>query len=264
MAIRLSLLALCLLALPAWAAPLMERPKLVLIIDDVGINLERGRAALALPGPITYAILPFRPYSRELSREAQAQGKEVILHAPMANTRHLKLGAGALTPDQTREQIQKQLSESLDSLPEAVGVNNHMGSLLTQLDEPMGWVMEVIHNRGLFFIDSRTTAGTRALTVAHAAGVPSAERNVFLDHDRSPEAITLEFKRAVDLALHEGRAVVIGHPYPETISVLQTMLPTLGELGIVQMSAAAYLDEQADAPRRQLARARAEPSARLQ
>ncbi|TCK06190.1 divergent polysaccharide deacetylase family protein [Marinobacterium mangrovicola] len=259
MAIRLSLIALCLLALPAWAAPLAERPKLVLIIDDVGLNLERGRAAIALPGPITYAILPFRPHSRELSREASAQSKEVILHAPMENTRHLKLGPGALTPEQSREQMQKQLSDSLDSIPEAIGVNNHMGSLLTQLDEPMSWVMEVIHNRGLFFIDSRTTAATRALAMAQSAGVPAAERNVFLDHDRSIEAITHEFKRAVDLALTEGRAVVIGHPYPETISVLQTMLPTLGELGIVQMSAAAYLEEIEDAQRRLLARQNTAP-----
>ncbi|SEG79243.1 divergent polysaccharide deacetylase family protein [Marinobacterium lutimaris] len=254
MAVRLWLVALCLLALPAWAAPLAERPKLVLIIDDMGLSLERGRAALALPGPITYAVLPFRPHSRELSLEATSEGKEVILHAPMENMRHLKLGPGALTPQQSREQMQQQLNAALDSIPEAIGVNNHMGSLLTQLDEPMSWVMEVIHNRGLFFIDSRTTADTRAMAVAHSAGVPSVERNVFLDNDLSVEAITHEFQRAVDLALTEGRAVVIGHPHPQTISVLQTMLPTLGELGIVQMSAAAYLNEIEDAQRRLLAR----------
>ncbi|WP_432697028.1 divergent polysaccharide deacetylase family protein [Marinobacterium sp. YM272] len=254
MAIRLSLLAFCLLSLPLWAAPVVDRPRLVLIIDDVGSSLEKGRAALALPGPITYAILPFRTYSRELSQEASAQGKEVILHAPMANTRQLELGPGGLTPAQTREQLQQQLSDSLDAVPEAIGVNNHMGSLLTQLDEPMGWVMEVIHKRGLFFIDSRTTASTRAMSIAQAAGVPSAERNVFLDNDRSIEAITGEFRRAVELALNEGRAVVIGHPYPETLAVLQTLLPTLGELGIVQMSAAAYLDEIEDAKRRVIAR----------
>lgn len=237
-----------------WAAPGAERPKLVLIIDDVGVNLERGRAALALPGPITYAVLPFRTYSRELSREATASGKEVILHAPMANTRALKLGPGGLTPDQTREQMQQQLIESLDSIPEAIGVNNHMGSLLTQMDEPMAWVMDVLHKRGLFFIDSRTTANTRAMTMAKSVGVPTAERSVFLDHDPSPEAIAREFQRAVKLALDEGQAVVIGHPYPETVAVLKSALPTLGELGIVQMSAAAYLEEIEDAKRRLIAR----------
>jgi len=235
-----------------------QDPRMVLIIDDVGTSLPLGRAALELPGPITYAVLPLTPYSRRLSRDAEQRGKEVILHAPMANLHRLKLGPGALTLTQSKQELQATLRADLNAVPEAIGINNHMGSLMTQREETMAWVMEVLRERGLFFIDSRTTAQTRAYDTALRAGIPALKRDVFLDNERSKSAIEAQFLRAVALARRQGSVVVIGHPYPETVEFLARALPELGEYGISLMSASAYLAERNDAPRRQLARARAQ------
>lgn len=235
-----------------------QGPRMVLIIDDIGTNLPLGEAALALPGPITYAVLPMTPHARTLGRSAEIKGKEVILHAPMANLHHLKLGPGALTPGQSKQELQATLRRDLDAVPEAIGINNHMGSLMTQRAESMAWVMEVARTRGLFFIDSRTTPQTQAYSSAVAAGVPALKRDVFLDNERTTQAIAKQFFRAVELARKRGYVVVIGHPYPETVAFLERALPALGEYGISLMSASAYLDEQRDAVRRQLARVQAQ------
>ena len=107
-----------------------------------------------------------------------------------------------------------------------------MGSALTELKLPMQWVMEVLNSRGLYFVDSRTTAGSVAADVAKANNTPSITRNVFLDNEKTPEAIDKEFKRMVKQAKEQGSAVGIGHPYKETLDYLELALPTLAEQNI--------------------------------
>ena len=222
-------------------------PRMLLILDDLGVNAAQGSAALALPGPITYAVLPFTPDAKAFSEKAdQAPSKEVILHAPMANIANLPLGPGGLYPHQSEAEFKQVLRKNLDSLPMVQGLNNHMGSLLTQQVEPMRWVMEVAKERGLFFIDSRTTALTQAATIARESNIPVLERNVFLDHQIDTDAIEKEFLRAIDIALQQGQVIVIGHPYPETLAYLQRGLPILDELGIQRVTASAYLMQEAD------------------
>lgn len=225
-------------------------PALILVIDDLGQQLQAGRRVLALPGPITCAVLPHTPHARVLAQEALAAHRDLILHVPMANLQALDPGPGALTPDLTREQLRRRLGAALDSLPPVRGMNNHQGSLLTRLPAPMGWVMEVARERGLFFLDSRTTAETVAFQTAQAAGVPALERDVFLDHQLTPAAIAAAFERAIDIARQDGVAVVIGHPHPQTLAFLEQALPRLGERGIGQLSASAWLALQQDRARR--------------
>lgn len=196
-------------------------------------------------------MLPYTPHASVLAQEARATGKELILHTPMANLQASDPGPGALTPELTRSELQGRLRAALDSLPPVQGLNNHQGSLLTQLAAPMNWVMEVARERGLFFIDSRTTAATVAFQSAQAAGVPALERDVFLDHQLEPAAIAAAFERALRIARRDGVAVVIGHPHPQTLSFLEQALPRLGEQGIGQLSASAWLALQQEQLRRQ-------------
>lgn len=222
-------------------------PRMLLILDDLGVNAAQGSAALALPGPITYAVLPFTPDAKAFSEKAdQAPSKEVILHAPMANLANLPLGPGGLYPYQSEAEFKQVLRKNLDSLPMAQGLNNHMGSLLTQQEKQMRWVMEVAKERGLFFIDSRTTALTQAANMAREANIPVLERNVFLDHQIDSDAIEQQFLRAIDIALQQGEVIVIGHPYPETLEYLHRGLPILDELGIQRVTASAFLRQEAD------------------
>ncbi|WP_370279542.1 divergent polysaccharide deacetylase family protein [Pontibacterium sp.] len=217
-------------------------PRMVLIIDDMGYNLRKGEAALALPGAVTYSILPFTPYAKRFANAAHDSGREVMLHVPMANTRAKELGPGALTADMQREALQAGLNKALDATPHVSGVNNHMGSLLTSMEQPMNWVMETLKARDLYFIDSLTTVKTVGWKKAREAQVPYLKRHVFLDHQIDETFIDGQFKRALDVAEKFGFVVVIGHPYPETSAYLAKTLPTLGEKGIRLVPASAIVN----------------------
>jgi len=232
-----------------WALPLGAEeisPRMVLVIDDLGPNLSQGQAVIELPGPLTYAVLPFTPHAERLAVLAAEHGKEIILHAPMANMANLPLGPGGLYPHLSEQEFKQVLNRSLDSLPQARGLNNHMGSLLTRQEQPMRWVMEVARERNLFYLDSRTTAETQAANIAKEEHIPVLERKVFLDHEVTADYVEQQFLHAIAVAQAEGSVVVIGHPYPVTQAYLEQGLPLLDELGIQLVSASAFLMQEAD------------------
>jgi polysaccharide deacetylase 2 family uncharacterized protein YibQ len=206
--------------------------RIAIVIDDLGINLGEGRRALRLPGPVTAAILPHQTHSRQLALESRQAGKEVLLHLPMPGANGHDAGAGMVEPDMPAGELRAMLDYNLESVPHAVGVNNHMGSELTRLPEPMRRVMLELARRKLFFLDSMTSPRSVAAMEARAAGLPAVVRDVFLDNDRDPAAIEREFDRLLALARQRGTAVAIGHPYPETLAVLERRLPLLRATGV--------------------------------
>lgn len=222
-------------ALHAQAATL---PQLVLIIDDIGDNLALGRRAVDLPGAVAIAVLPHTTHSHALAERAANRGKVVMLHVPMSSHAPHRRGPGTLSPDMDRSRFLKVLRADLAAVPHASGVNNHMGSELTEHPLPMSWLMGELDERGLFFVDSRTTPRTTAEYQASAHGLPHLRRHVFLDHDRSPAEIERQFERWLALAHTQGLAVAIGHPYPETLALLEQRLPGLLLRGVQLVSVA--------------------------
>ena len=212
--------------------PTAIAPTIAIIIDDMGYDLEQGRRLIEMEQPLTLAFLPFRPYTRRLAHEAHAQGKEIMLHAPMANTKAIGLGAGGLDPSMDQHAIATVLRRSLQAIPHVRGVNNHMGSLLTQLQEPMTWIMEEIRQYPLYFVDSRTIASTVAGRTAQAHDIPTFSRDVFLDHEQTEEYVDAQFQHLLEVARRRGSAIAIGHPYPVTVDYLARKLPELDEMGI--------------------------------
>jgi polysaccharide deacetylase 2 family uncharacterized protein YibQ len=219
------------------------QPALVVIIDDLGDNLSKGLAAVHLPGPVTLAIMPHTPFGTRLANEGNRAGKEIILHAPMENHAGLRLGPGGLTSEMDEQTFKQTLQSNIASVPYVAGVNNHMGSALTELEEPMQWTMDVLEQQGLFFIDSRTTAKTKAYALAQAQHIASQSRDVFLDNSIAPEALAKQFQKAIKTAQEEGSAILIGHTYPASIAFLRKHLPQLDALGIRLVSASALLYE---------------------
>ncbi|WP_101758867.1 divergent polysaccharide deacetylase family protein [Oceanicoccus sp. KOV_DT_Chl] len=212
------------------AASLETQPstaRIVIIIDDMGNSLELGQRAIALPGPINYAFLPYSKYAATLADHAHQQQKEILLHLPMSNLNSYATGPGTLTAAMQQQQFLLTLQQDLASIPHIRGVNNHMGSLLTQLQQPMDWLMQELKEQQLYFLDSRTTPRTVAESRAKAHNIPHLRRDVFLDNDRRGAAIAEQFSRLIKLAKLQGQAVAIGHPYPETLSFLEKALPKL-------------------------------------
>jgi polysaccharide deacetylase 2 family uncharacterized protein YibQ len=207
-------------------------PVIAIIIDDMGHNLTEGERLIRMDQPLTLAFLPFRRHTVSLARYAHRRDKEIMLHAPMANTRNFNLGPGALEPDMDRQQLVASLRRSLQSIPYVQGVNNHMGSLLTQMREPMDWVMEELYRYPLYFVDSRTIASSVAANTAGEHAVPALSRDVFLDHEQSAEYVDGQFRELIRLARQNGTAIGIGHPHRVTVDYLEKHLPLLDEQGI--------------------------------
>ena len=223
-------LALALLAgLPAAVQAAPAGPAyLSLIIDDLGQNLPRDRRALALPGPVTLAVMPDTPHAAQFAREAHSAGKTVIIHMPMDPA----TGPFAWHPDLPQAELQARLDAAIKAVPYAAGLNNHEGSRMTSQPDPMTWLMASLQQHHLFFVDSRTSAKTVGAAKAQAAGVPSVSRDVFLDDVRTPEAVAKQLQTAIDMARKHGSVVVIGHPYPVTLDLLEKQLPGLKAQGV--------------------------------
>jgi hypothetical protein len=215
-----------------------EPPVVAIVIDDLGHSLETGLEVISLPGPVACSILPHTPSGAELAQRCHAEGKEVMLHLPMQPADpSVRPGAGALEIGHGRRELTRRLEAAIAAVPHASGVNNHMGSLLTRHLAPMQWLMEHLgERRDLFFIDSFTTPATVALRVARSNGLRTARRDVFLDSSTRLEDIRLEFARLKQAARQRGFALAIGHPYPQTIAVLEDELPRLREEGIMLVS----------------------------
>ncbi len=209
-------------------------PAIGIIIDDLGYSRHVGLRALALPGPIAYSVLPHTPTARMLAEKAHELGKDVLLHLPMeAMNDNRALGVGAIVTKMSREEVLRTVIDNLASVPHAIGVNNHMGSLLTAQRQPMQWVMEALRGRGnLIYVDSRTTSRTVASVAAHEERLPFLSRDVFLDNERGKDYARRQLHELLTRARREGHALAIGHPREDTLSVLEGVLPHLERHGV--------------------------------
>jgi len=207
--------------------------KVAIIIDDIGQSMEAVEKLLAIGPPIALAILPHQPHSRQAAVMAREKGQVVMLHLPMEpKSRGNNPGPGALRSAHDAAQLQELFTDDLSWIPGAMGVNNHMGSLLTERAESMATVMEELRSRGLFFVDSRTSPGSVAYQTARRMGVQAAKRDVFLDNERDVRKIINALEDLAAQARRNGSAVGIGHPYPETIQALELFVPRMGSMGV--------------------------------
>jgi polysaccharide deacetylase 2 family uncharacterized protein YibQ len=205
-------------------------PRIALVIDDLGqADPALVRRLCALNIPLTVAVLPFLPHSKESARVAKAKGAEVILHMPMEPLGYpgpgKDPGRGAVLFDQTEADVRKNVARAIADTPHAVGLNNHMGSRITPDRARMAWVLGEVKKSGLYFLDSRTEKDTVALDVARELGVPALARKVFLDDSLDAAEMARQWERAVAMARNDPCVVVIGHIHLETIEFLERTIP---------------------------------------
>ena len=222
-----------------WASPITETrrakpPRLALIIDDGGYHLDNLKEMLKLGMPMTFAILPNTPYTRQAASLVHENGGEVMLHLPMEPKDE---GRYAIEKDMVKIEmsspaIQKILREDLRQIPYVRGVNPHMGSKATEDPRVMEAVMDVLKDEKLYYIDSHTTPSSLGLKAARSIGVPSAQNDKFIDAVRKPEPLKEALRAAMIKAKKEGKAVAIGHLDPLTLKAIQEMIPEIEKAGI--------------------------------
>jgi len=208
--------------------------RIAIVVDDLGNDFEAVRRLAGLEEPVAGAVLPGLPGSAQAARALQRAGKEVILHLPMEPRGYpeVRPGPGVVVRAQSAEEIAETVTRGLASVPGAIGVNNHMGSAATADSRVMRVVLEQVAERGLFFLDSRTTEQTVAGPLARELGVRSASRQVFLDRLATEPAVRLALEELVRRARREGFAIGVGHPYGVTLDVLERELPRLAAKGV--------------------------------
>jgi polysaccharide deacetylase 2 family uncharacterized protein YibQ len=210
------------------------RPRLAIVVDDLGTDKRVAEELLRLDAPITFSILPFQPHSRSIAQKAHAKGREVILHLPL-EPRGFPLkdpGKGALFVAMSQRELLRQLRKDLDAVPFIVGVNNHMGSRFMEHGAAVRLVLGELKKRGLFFLDSRTTAKTEGQQIARELALLAGERDLFLDNDNDVQDIRAQLEGLIRLARDRGRAIGICHPYPATITALKGMITRIKAAGI--------------------------------
>ncbi|MFM8680029.1 MAG: divergent polysaccharide deacetylase family protein [Alphaproteobacteria bacterium] len=211
---------------------LQGRRYVSIVIDDLGLDRPRAMRAIGLPTPVTLSFLPYGRDAPALAVLARQRGHEILLHMPMQAVGGESPGPHALTVDLAAVEVRGRVGAALDRFGDAVGLNNHMGSRFTADRRLLVPVMEELRARGLVFVDSRTAAESQGSEAAGMAGVPTATRDVFLDNEATPEAISRQLRELERLARRRGHAVGIAHPHDATFAALAAWLPGLQEKGL--------------------------------
>ena len=206
-------------------------PRIALVIDDLGNELAPAQRIAGWPRPVAGAVLPGLRWSADSARALTRGGHEVLLHLPMEPEGYpnpkVRPGPGLILRSQSDAQIADTLASDLESVPGAVGVNNHMGSAATADPRVMRVVVKSLSERGLFLLDSRTTDATVAERTAAEASVPTVARRVFLDDVATADAVRVQLEQLIRRARQDGSAVAIGHPYGVTLGVLEEEMPEI-------------------------------------
>lgn len=207
--------------------------RLALIIDDFGYNSDTIAAYAAMPQPLTFAVIPYRPYSNEAAAKALSSGHQVMLHLPMEPLSAAEQSeASTVTVAMSDQEIRDMATKAIQSVPGIIGVNNHQGSRATADRRVMKAVLGVVKAHNLFFVDSRTSGQSIAYDAARQAGVRTASNEIFLDGRSDVEYIKGQLWAAARMAARDGTAIAIGHARHNTVIALREAIPEVEAAGI--------------------------------
>ncbi len=212
----------------------VERKKVAILIDDIGYDPGALRKLLAIKAPLAFSVLPGTPHARSSAEAIHRAGKEVLLHLPMEPHGYPERdpGRGALFASMTERAIIGTLEKDLRSVPHAEGVNNHMGSKFMEERDPLSVVLDILHRRGLYFVDSLTTDASVAGALAREKDLRFATRDLFIDDTEDRSWAKTHLERLLSTRDQWNGLLLIGHPYPETVSALEEMVPRFQSQGI--------------------------------
>ncbi|MGG0718247.1 divergent polysaccharide deacetylase family protein [Robertmurraya massiliosenegalensis] len=246
---RIMLLAIFIVfsSIPVHAESVNQEPtrkkELAIVIDDFGNNMEGSKEMLALPIPLTVAIMPFLSTTEKDAKLAHEKGHEVIIHLPMEPKKGKKswLGPGAITTDLSDKEIRKRVEQAIQTVPYAVGMNHHMGSKATEDERVMRIILEVCKENNLYYLDSKTAQKSVIPKIAEELSVPFLENDMFFDHIYSERHIYQQASKLTDRLDNRQQFIAIGHvgiTGNKVVSALKTYLPEYEkEAKIVPLSA---------------------------
>jgi len=211
----------------------VKKPKLAIIIDDV--SFARDIKNIKSVGiPLTMSFLPPTP-THPNSAKLAAKEPYYMVHLPMEAMNFHSPEPLTLHVNDSKRQIQERIRKVKKLFPRVEYINNHTGSRFTSSRIAMMRLIDVLNHEGIKFIDSRTTAQTKAPEVMKYYHKPYIARDVFLDHDGKLESVKYQIKRAVERAKKYGKAIAIGHPHKNTLEALKESKALLNQVDLVRI-----------------------------
>ena len=212
----------------------IETPLIAVVIDDMGINRKRTLDIISIEAPLTSSFLTYGSDLNGLAQKAKAAGHEIMIHAPMEPKVEASLAPDTLRTDMTRDEIEDLFSQMINKFADikVSGINNHMGSKFTEDETSLGYVMDIIKEKGMFFLDSKTTSVSKGKELAVAEKVNFAQRDVFLDNENNYDYILNQLQKAENIAGKKGFAIAICHPKSQTYPALKDWVESLKDKNI--------------------------------
>ncbi|MBI3552127.1 MAG: divergent polysaccharide deacetylase family protein [Elusimicrobia bacterium] len=210
------------------------KPRLAVVIDDFGLTYPKDQPDedwMKLSWPVTFAVMPESPRTRQAAARSKETGHELIIHFPFDPFLSL-----ALPKDKASEEdlgkVRKLLEKSFDQILGPKGLNNHRSYKATKNAPLMAEFMKLLKPKGVYFLDSWVGPKSVAYAEARKAGIPAAVNSIFLDGTHEPkgrkakdlkvlaDAIAKDkavcircLRTAAKLARKNGHSVAIGHHY---------------------------------------------------
>ncbi|MFD2213193.1 divergent polysaccharide deacetylase family protein [Metabacillus endolithicus] len=230
----ISLILLLSIPMTTFAQTSSIERQVAIVIDDLGNGMKGTEQILSLPIQLTVAVMPFLPTTKKDANLANEKGHEVIVHLPMEPLHGKKswLGPGAITTDLSNKEIRKRVNDAIDDVPHAVGMNNHMGSKVTADARVMKIILEVCKERGLYYLDSKTTGKSVVESIAKQLEVPYLENELFFDEQYTTSHITKQANLLMNRIEKDNEIIAIGHvgiAGEKTASVLKQYVPLVKE-----------------------------------
>jgi polysaccharide deacetylase 2 family uncharacterized protein YibQ len=198
------------------------RPRIAIIIDDMGYRKITGEALLNLDLNLSFSFLPDAPNAQLQAEKARNLGRDVLLHLPLEPSDPTwKLGPGGLYTSMSKEEMRRVFAKDLAVVPMAIGVNNHMGSYFTENETAMRNLLEIIRDDHLFFLDSLTSSHSLGYETALIMGIKTGRRHIFLDNDHENGKVASQLLELISIAEKNGWAIGLAHPFPSTLLALR-------------------------------------------
>ncbi|ARU65435.1 divergent polysaccharide deacetylase family protein [Histophilus somni] len=217
-AVKISLMGLILSIVSSF---IYAQHKLAIVIDDIGYRLKEDNQIYSLPKEVSVAIIPSAPHAKQRDQQAKQQDRDILIHLPMQPLNLQKIEDGGIKLGMSQPEVYHRVRNAKSILPNAIGMNNHMGSAATADKDLMNKLMTALLQQDLFFLDSRTIGRSVAGKIAREFGIPTLERHIFLDDSDKLSDVQRQWNAAIQYARKRGTAIVIGHPRKNTIAVLQ-------------------------------------------
>jgi polysaccharide deacetylase 2 family uncharacterized protein YibQ len=210
-----------------------ENPKVAIVIDDFGYNMNNVDTFLGMNKPLTFSVLPNLKYSAKVAEMAREKGNDVMLHLALEPKRDdLKPEPGEINSRMGEAEVLARLDAAMKSVPGIKGVSNHEGSKSTEEAALMTVIMNDLKRRGLFFFDSLTSQNSICQNLAGKSGIRFAKRDIFLDNESDVNSVKRNLAGLAKFAFGNGRAIAICHDRKNTAAALAETMPLMAREGI--------------------------------